>query len=201
VTQTDKLPQSDRHEIYEALRRADRRYYLAEAVPIIPRSPEHRADLILVLAGDLLYLRTADSEVVRREFGRRFGSGELGTTSGQDVDTSRLSEGVVRVIFTLTSARDWDRLRRQGYLADDRWVNVRSFFRDSHIERNRWHEPETIIRAVAVHYLSQAGGGRLTPGKAAELYAARLEADAGSWDASIHGRIIRQIEREVGPLP
>jgi hypothetical protein len=157
--------------------------------------------MILELAGDLLALRVDDAEVVRREFGRRFGRRELGPRSAEEVDASRAQEGVIRVTYTLTSVRDWDRLRAAGFLAGDVLAGLRGVFRDRAVKRNRNHDPQTIIRAVAVHYLSRNGGGDRTAVTAAELYAERLEADADKWDSAIHGHIIRQVEAQYGELP
>jgi hypothetical protein len=198
VTLTDKAVVTD---ALQALETAARRARLFEAAPVTPTPIKDRDDLILELAEDLLALKVADAEWVRREFGRRFGRGELGPQSAEDVDTSHAHEGVVRVTYTLTSVRDWDRLRAAGFLAGDHLAGLRGVFRDRGVQRNRWREPETIVRAMAVHYLSRAGGGERSAEAAAELYAARHEADADKWDPQRHSRIIRQVEAEYGPLP
>jgi hypothetical protein len=174
---------------------------LAEAKPVRVESPEHREGLILELAGDLLYRKISDPEWIRNEFGRRFGAANPGVHSDQSVDLSRAADGVVLVTFTLRSVHDWDRLRRAGYLAEDRFAGLRGIFRDRAGKREHWREPETSIRAVAIHYLSRSGGGTRTLVSAADRYAETLPASGGEWEPGKHAKIIHQIEDEYGPLP
>lgn len=159
-----------------------------------------REAAILNTAGWLLAMRIDDSEAVRYAFGRRFGSAPVGTVSSERVQALP-HEGVMRITLTLTSAHDWDNLRRAGYL-EGYPASHRTIFRDHSAQRRRWHKPETIIRAVAVHYLSTAGGGRRTLSAAADTYADRFPGAADdTWQAVRHSRIIKQLEREYGPLP
>lgn len=195
VSYTDKATLSAANTLEDAVRR----WHLVDAPAIRPTSTDHRAALILQLAEDLLYERIADPEHIRHQFARRFGSGPIGSVSTQQVDLSQAADGVVRVTLTLTSVHDWDRLQRAGLFKEDRFVHVRSFFRDRAGRRMKFRKPETTIRAVAVHYLSRDGGGELTLTGAAEFYGARFEDD--EWDASTHARVISEVEREYGPLP
>jgi hypothetical protein len=204
-----KAAQSGRSaEASAKLKESDRRYWLAESKPIVAKSAEHREELILELARDLLALQVADAEVIRREFGRRFGTGELGHQSSLAIDRSRMAEGVVTATITITSVRDWDKLVA-AWPVDYSMTGTRGAFRDHGRQRARWPKPETSIRAVAIHYLSARGGGRrplqgaAEPLEgAAELYATRFGATAAdTWDAAHHARTISQIEDEYGLLP
>ena len=77
--------------------------------------------------------------------------------------------------------------------------------------------PSTLVRTLAIHYLSRPGGGIRSVGGAAALYrtdieaAAEAEADAGrdmeidwqalpDWWAVEFDRVLRELEGVCGPL-
>jgi hypothetical protein len=170
----------------------------ADSTAVNVNSESSREDAILATAGWLLSLRLDDSEAIRYAFGKRFGNGPLGPASSERVQVIE-SEGVMRVAFSITSAHDWDNLRRAGYL-EGYPESYRMVFRDHGSKRRRWHKPETIIRAVAVHYLSTACGITLTA--AADRYSSRFPGGPDDvWDPVRQSRLIGQLEREYGPLP
>jgi hypothetical protein len=108
-------------------------------------------------------------------------------------------DGTLTITYRLVSATDWDKLDRIGFIPP--WARVfRSHFRDANRKRPRWRKPSTIIRSLAIYYLSTEGGGRLSrPDALARCQAdPRLADIAANWDRSEHSKVLRELREDYG---
>jgi hypothetical protein len=167
-----------------------------------------RDERVLDLAAQLLADGQEDVEVIRREFGSRFGRIPVEDEFRSEVTVAPLPGRGVRVVLDLVSITDWRRLQDSELLASipaDWNARAESAFRDATRQRRRFREGRTVIRSLAVHYLSGAGGGALSEKAAADAYSADARCAAhdprASWDASEHAKVIAQVQAELGTLP
>jgi hypothetical protein len=115
--------------------------------------------------------------------------------------------GFVDVGYRVTSRLDLVRHARAGLLPPDevdRLAAALPFDRDR--ERARPHDPVGVVRALAVHYLSRAGGGARSIEDAARYYTGweldRFDRDYPSWTHKEHRRILRDVVQPfVQPRP
>jgi hypothetical protein len=106
----------------------------------------------------------------------------------------------VILTFELRSAVDVRHLLEWAGPTRSALVNwATRFVRAPSRRRARRREPETIARALAIHYLSVQGGGRLTLTRAAACYGATGLVWPETW-APERRRVVREIERDIGPL-
>ena len=126
------------------------------------------------------------------------------------VDTFPWAKTVV-VTLQLTTAMDWERLKRTGLVPadaiDEMDARVRPVFRDAGRLRGKWPSPVNIIRALAIHYLSKAGSGERSLEDAAQLYSERFphlyldeQGRPKAWDVREHHALLSQLRDEWGPL-
>lgn len=146
----------------------------------------------------------ADAETCVRRF--RVAAGMPGHTVRVPVEL-RVPDppsGTVEVRFSVHSVTQWQRLEPilRESLDAQTLADARATLSDAELRRPRARRrprlTTTITRTLAIHFLSIAGGGRLSPDAAAGLYASQRPDDR--WDASEHARILRELEREYGPL-
>jgi hypothetical protein len=115
--------------------------------------------------------------VVRRRFLMAVGREDLFRFSETEpsVTISPMADGTVHITYVVRSAAAARRLLKSSPRGLPLAELVAPTLADPDSVRNRSRQPETIARALAIHYLSKQAGGRLTLTKAAARYqAARL---------------------------
>ena len=115
-------------------------------------------------------------------------------------DIRATTDGTVILTFELRSAVDVRRLLKcagMGRPALAGWAA--QFLANRARIRDRRRQPETIARALAIHYLSKQAGGRLTLEKAAARYQAARLPWRDTWRTERRD-VVREIERDIGPL-
>ncbi len=122
-----------------------------------PHSERER--LILDNARSHISARVADHEQVVREWARRWGG--VPPTRGTELTWNDAGAGVVGVYVRMTSATDFDKLDKLGWVNPDlRYLRAR--FRDTHKARPVWPDVRRIIAALAVFSSAPAAAVRAT---------------------------------------
>ena len=165
----------------------------------LPIDHDAREDTILAAARDT---RAGESSgVVRRRFLEAVGRSDLiaAALPQRSVKYQQMTDGRVILTFVLRSAVDLRFLWDWAGMGPDLFRLPQMFLADPTRRRARHREAETIARALAIHYLSVRGGGRLTLIRAAAVYQAAGLPWRDTW-APERRRVVREIERDIGPL-
>ena len=147
---------------------------------------------------------TAQSDTpaaVRRRFLKAVGRDDLFRFSETEpsVTVQPMADGTVRITHVVRSAAVARHLLRSIARGLAIAELVAPTLADPDSVRNRSRQPETIARALAIHYLSKQAGGRLTLEKAAARYQAARLPWRDTWRTERRD-VVREIERDIGPL-
>jgi len=158
-----------------------------------------REELILYNVRAHLEAGVTDHEQIVAEWARRWGGvhrAQSQTTLGLDI--GRSAEGVIGFHVRLTSATDWDKLARMGWIKPE-FAKYRAHFHDAHKVRPRWPDPARIIAVLGAFYLSRSGGGERDRQAAWDLLCAVVP-DVSAESMSEHHKLLAQIRNDFGPL-
>jgi hypothetical protein len=180
-------------------------------------------------AGHWFRLRRAAPMTIRVAFLKVAGREELiGQTAGREVEVhlDRSAEGWIGITVWFRTADQFAAFLQKaglqnaihpGMLPAIGQALPARHTRGHGRSRNRRHEPGTVARVLAVHYLSTEGGGTRSLEDAAELYRRELERAAETnrtagypppdgWQAlgdnwrSERSRVLAELTEELGPL-
>lgn len=124
---------------------------------------------------------------------------EQPTETVVDVHPAR---GGVRITLDVRTAPELDRvLRAVGVsLPDDHVRGLRAMLKQPQRQRQRYREPATVARVLTLHYLTVAGGGRLTMEQAADRYENEWGRKLPSGWEKEQWAVLRDLERDYGPV-
>ena len=124
---------------------------------------------------------------------------EQPTETVVDVHPAR---GGVRITANVRTAPELERvLRAVGVsLPEEHVLGLRAMLKQPDRQRQRFRDPATVARVLTLHYLTVAGGGRLTKEQAADRYEnAWGRPLPGGWEKE-QWAVLQDLERDYGPV-